>query len=121
VENRPSAVELVTAVADWLRADAMPALPGAVGFQARVAANALGIVARELEAGSGHFADDRAAVEELVGAQGSDRELLAALSARIRSGELDEQEADVLAALRPLARHKLEIDNPRHLTTRTQA
>lgn len=116
MENRPTAVELVTAVADWLRTDAMPALPGALGFQARVAANALGIVARELEAGPQHFAGDRAALAELAGdAADDDRELLAAVAARIRSGDLDERTGELLAALRPLARHKLAIDNPRHL------
>jgi hypothetical protein len=119
VENRPTAAELVIAVADWLRTDAMPALPGALGFQARVAANALGIVVRELEAGPGHFAADRASVAGLAEAEGTDRELLAALSARIRAGALDDRAGEVLEALRPLARHKLEIDNPKHLTTGT--
>ena len=43
--------ELVEAVRDFLEQKAMPELKGHTAFHARVAANALAIVARELEQG----------------------------------------------------------------------
>ena len=122
MENRPTAAELVTAVADWLRADAMPALTGAAAFQARVAANALGIVARELEAGPALFDDDRAALRSLLDDPPvGDADLLREVGARIRDGALDDRSAELLPALRSLARHKLSVDNPRHLSDQHRA
>lgn len=113
MENRPTAAELVEAVAHWVRTEALPAM----GYHARVAANALDIVHRELAAGPSYFDEDRAALRALLDgpAPDADRELLAAVSARIRSGGLDDRFAEVLAALRPLARRKLALDNPRYL------
>jgi aminoglycoside phosphotransferase (APT) family kinase protein len=47
--GRPTASELLEAVREYLIAGVLPATTGQVAFHARVAANALGIVARELE------------------------------------------------------------------------
>jgi hypothetical protein len=47
--DQPSALELVTAVREFIEKHAMPELQGRTAFHARVAANALAIVARELE------------------------------------------------------------------------
>ena len=49
--GRPTASELLEAVREFLTGQVMPATSGQVAFHARVAANALGIVARELELG----------------------------------------------------------------------
>ena len=49
--GRPTASELLDAVKAFLTDQVMPATGGQVAFHARVAANALGIVARELELG----------------------------------------------------------------------
>jgi aminoglycoside phosphotransferase (APT) family kinase protein len=49
--GRPTASELIEAVREFLVAEVMPATSGQLAFHARVAANALGIVARELELG----------------------------------------------------------------------
>ena len=46
--GRPTAAELVAAVADFLDNDVRPATDGQVNFHARVAANVLRIVEREL-------------------------------------------------------------------------
>jgi aminoglycoside phosphotransferase (APT) family kinase protein len=50
--GRPTASELLDAVREFLTGQVMPATTGQVAFHARVAANVLGIVARELEAGA---------------------------------------------------------------------
>jgi len=49
--GRPTAAELLEAVREFLSNDAMPALPSELAFRARVAANAVGIVERELALG----------------------------------------------------------------------
>ncbi|HUA42619.1 MAG TPA: phosphotransferase family protein [Streptosporangiaceae bacterium] len=49
--GRPTAGELLEAVREYLLGSVMPATSGQVAFHARVAANALAIVARELELG----------------------------------------------------------------------
>ena len=48
LSGRPTATELVAAVADFLDNDVRSACDGQVGFHARVAANVLRIVEREL-------------------------------------------------------------------------
>jgi Domain of unknown function (DUF6285) len=49
--GRPTASELLDAVRGFLTDQVMPATTGQLAFHARVAANVLGIVARELELG----------------------------------------------------------------------
>ncbi len=49
--GRPTASELLEAVREFLTGQVMPATSGQLAFHARVAANVLGIVARELELG----------------------------------------------------------------------
>ncbi|HEX7993772.1 MAG TPA: DUF6285 domain-containing protein, partial [Streptosporangiaceae bacterium] len=49
--GRPTASELLDAVRSYLTDQVMPATSGQVAFHARVAANVLAIVARELELG----------------------------------------------------------------------
>jgi aminoglycoside phosphotransferase (APT) family kinase protein len=59
--GRPTASELLAAVREYLLGSVLPATSGQLAFHARVAANALAIVARELELGeagaSGEAAD----------------------------------------------------------------
>jgi aminoglycoside phosphotransferase (APT) family kinase protein len=50
--GRPTASELLEAVREFLTGQVMPASTGQIAFHARVAANVLGIVARELELGA---------------------------------------------------------------------
>jgi Ser/Thr protein kinase RdoA (MazF antagonist) len=50
--GRPTASELLEAVREFLTGQVMPASTGQLAFHARVAANVLGIVARELELGA---------------------------------------------------------------------
>jgi Domain of unknown function (DUF6285) len=97
--GRPTAAELVAAVADFLDNDVRNATDGQVSFHARVAANVLRIVEREL-------LDDRAA-PNLLGYPDE-----TALAAAIRAGDLDDRAADVLPCLRALVRHRLVVAHP---------
>ena len=97
--GRPTAAELVAAVADFLDSDVRAATDGQVAFYARVAANVLRTVEREL-------LDDRAA-PDLLGYPDE-----AALAAAIRAGDLDGRAGEVLPCLRALVRHRLTIAHP---------
>jgi hypothetical protein len=97
--GRPTAAELVAAVADFLDSDVHQATDGQVSFHARVAANVLRTVERELT-------DDRAE-PGLLGY--ADEEQLAAA---IRAGDLDGSAGDVLPCLRELVRHRLVVAHP---------
>jgi len=60
--GRPTASELLEAVREYLLGSVMPATSGQVAFHARVAANVLAIVARELELGPAGGTGGRPAV-----------------------------------------------------------
>ena len=106
LHNRPTAAELVAAVAEFLESDVRDATTGAVNFHARVAANVLRTVERELESESGTAAE---AVEALRRIGFSDE---AAFAAAIRAGTLDDRAAEVIACLRDLVRHRLAVAHP---------
>jgi len=104
LNGRPTAAELVAAVAEFLEGDVRTNTTGSVNFHARVAANALRIVEREL-------LDERSAEpEEALHRLGySDEDSLAAA---IRAGELDGRAAEILPCLRALVGHRLAIAHP---------
>ncbi len=104
MSTRPTAAELVAAVADFLDTEVRAASDGQVGFHARVAANVLRIVERELR-------DETAeSVETALKNLGFDDE--AALARAIRDGALDERPDQVMSCLRLLVGHRLSIDHP---------
>jgi hypothetical protein len=104
LHGRPTAAELVAAVAEFLETDVRDATVGQVNFHARVAANALRIVERELlDAGE---PASRPALARL----GVDDE--AQLAAALRAGRLDDQLPDVLACLRTVVGHRLSVAHP---------
>jgi hypothetical protein len=102
--GRPLAAELVAVVAEFLETDVREATAGQVNFHARVAANALRIVERELLDES--ESDARAA---LAGLGFADEE---GLAAAIRAGELDGRAQDVIACLRTLVGRRLAVAHP---------
>jgi hypothetical protein len=95
--DRPTALELIEAVTEFLAEEVVPsATDHRQKFRTLVALNALGIAYRELQSGE----------EQLDG------EELAELARRIRAGEVDD------AALPQLKEHvaaKLRISNPGYL------
>ena len=102
--GRPTAAELVAAVADFLDEDVRGATEGQVNFHARVAANVLRTVERELlDESAGEVTD---ALAELGFADEPQ------LAAAIRAGELDGRAGEVLGCLRTLVRHRLSVNHP---------
>ncbi len=110
----PTTAELVTAVREFLEEHAMPNLEGRNAFHARVAANALAIVARQLELGPGAEEEERARLRALLGTEGSLDELNRELCRRIRSGDLALDEPGLIAHLRTTTLDKVAVDQPKY-------
>lgn len=98
----PSAAELVSAVRAFI-AEAEGALHGRLAFHAKVAANALAIVERDMAA------DAHADALAPFGGRG-------AVCAALRAGALDPEDPALLAAVEADAAARLAIDNPRYAT-----
>lgn len=107
-------LELVTAVRDFIEQRAMPELKGHTAFHARVAANALGVVARELETGGRAAAEETARLEQILGCDGTLETLNRELCRRIRGGEIDLDAPALRAHLERSTRDKLAIDQPQY-------
>jgi len=107
--DRPTTVELVEAVREFLEQEVMAATEGSVRFHARVAANVLAIVERELTEGPAQAAAHAERLARLGVA--SEEELAAA----IRAGALDDRRAEVRAAVWETVVDKVRVANPRHL------
>jgi aminoglycoside phosphotransferase (APT) family kinase protein len=105
--GRPTAAELVAAVAEFLEKDVRDATgpdsrladAGAVNFHARVAANVLRTVERER-------LDDSPA-PDLLGFPDE-----ATLAAAIRRGDLDDRGTELLSTLRDLVLYRLAVSHP---------
>lgn len=126
MNDAPEAETLLRAVERFLERDVVPALGGVARFHARVAANVVAMVARELETEDGHQAGEWARLGRLLGAEasplpetrGARREGLLrrneALVARIRAGEADAGpfRAQLLEHLRRTVDDKMEVSRP---------
>jgi aminoglycoside phosphotransferase (APT) family kinase protein len=107
--GRPTADELLGAVAHFLAADVQPGTAGRISFHARVAGNVLAAVRRELRLGPAADARHRARLSALDCADDD------ALSAAIADGRLDDRRDEVADAVRAAVRDRLRVANPRHL------
>ena len=110
--DQPSMRELVDAVREFLETKAMPELKGHTAFHARVAANALAIVARELEHGGKSAEDETARLAALLGHDGTLEELNRELCRRIRGGDMGLDTPGLAEHLAVTTREKVAIDQP---------
>jgi hypothetical protein len=96
--DRPTALELIEAVTEFLSSEVLPAASDhRLKFRTLVALNALGIATRELTASNTLLlADDE----------------VAALARRIRAGDVP---ADALPLLKAHVAEKLRVSNPAYL------
>lgn len=107
--DRPTAVELVEAVGEWIRRSQIDGEIEPNRFHARVAANMLVIVERELALGAAQARAHTARLEQLGVADDAE------LAAAIRSGELDHRADEVRELVWASVRDKLAVANPRYL------
>lgn len=109
--THPRTEELVQSVALWID-QIRPGLDPRNAFLARVAANALATVGRELTQGPAAESEAVRRMGEVLGKAGEYAELNAELCSRIRSGELTVETPGLLLALQVMARDQIAIDQP---------
>jgi hypothetical protein len=124
MQDRPTAMELVAAVRDFLKQEVLPKLSDSrLRFRTRVAANALAMVEREIREGPAFARQEAERLRELLRAppflrdecEECARVFRVELAHRIRSGAADEgawREA-VMEATRSSVREKLLVSNPK--------
>jgi len=108
----PSAAQLTEAVREWLENQVMPDVSGAMQFHARVAANVLAMVEREIELGPAQHERHAAGLRELGCADDAE------LARRIREGGFDDGgivRCDVEAFVFESVVDKLRVANPKYL------
>jgi hypothetical protein len=127
MHDRPTADELLAALESWLTDQLMPSVQGANQYNARVAANVVRTVRRELQNDERQIDQEWRGLDHIFGSQEPAatifarkealRERNADLSDRIRNGEADAGRIRdlVLAHLRDVVHAKLEASNPRWL------
>ena len=109
--THPKTEELAEAVAAWID-QIRPSLDPRNAFLARVAANAMATIGRELTQGAAAEAAAVGAMADVLGRTGGYDELNAELCAGIRAGELTVETPGLLPALRIMATDQLAIDQP---------
>ena len=129
MNDRPTGVELLRAVERFLEQEVVPRLDGPRRYHARVAANLVAIVAKEIETEEAQLQSEwerlgalldlreerpalRGALREAV------RERTQALAARIRRGDADRGawRDDLIAHLRRTIADKLAVSKPPRVT-----
>tara|TARA_R110002110_G_scaffold59726_22_gene168782 strand:- start:5749 stop:6132 length:384 start_codon:yes stop_codon:yes gene_type:complete len=114
MQDQPTAEELVEAVADFIRTHAIPQLQGHAAFHARVAANALDIVKRELGIAPAANADELDRLKSLLHKDGGLEDMNRDLCARLESGELTLATPGLADHLWETTLTKLAIDQPNY-------
>lgn len=109
--THPRTEELAQAVAAWID-QIRPGLDPRNAFLARVAANAMATIGREIRQGPAAEAAAIAAMAGVLGRAGTYDDLTAELCAQIRSGNVSVETPGLLPALRVMADDQLAIDQP---------
>ena len=120
MQDPPTVPELLDATAAFLREVAVPQLSGHAAFHARVAANALDVVKRELELRPAAERDEHTRLTALLHTDGALQELNALLSRRIATGELTLQTPGLAAHLWATTLAKVAIDQPTYASYRRE-
>ena len=120
MQDEPTPIELIKAVADFLRTDIAPQLSGHDAFNLRVSINALDLVTRQLALEQGGNAAESARLSRLLGMQGTLGELNRMLADRIARGELDLQTRGLAEHLWKTTMDKLAVDQPNYASYRRE-
>ncbi|MDO8979695.1 MAG: DUF6285 domain-containing protein [Afipia sp.] len=120
MQDQPTPVELINAVAEFLRADVAPQLSGHAAFKLRVGLNALDLVVRQLTHEASGDAAEAERLSKLLGASGSLEDLNRMLSARIASGEMGFQTSGLTEHVWQTTMDKLAIDQPNYASYRRE-
>jgi DNA-binding MltR family transcriptional regulator len=120
MQDRPTPAEVIGAVAAFLKTTVAAQTAGATSFQARVAANALEMMKRELDLAPGEDAAEHARLKALLGTDGPLFDLNVELSRRIAAGEIDAATPALIDHLWATTMAKLAVDQPTYASYRAE-
>jgi hypothetical protein len=109
LHGRPTAAELLDAARSFLSDTVLGATSGQVSFHARVTANVLGIVERQLLLGPAQEERFRSGLADLGVASAAE------LCDAIRGGGFDDRQSQLWRFLAVSVRDRLAVANPKHL------
>jgi hypothetical protein len=112
MQDQPAPGEIIAAVARFLKDVVVPETSGRTAFNARVAANALEMTARQLDLAPAAEAAELASLGDLLGRAGDLASLNGELSRRLAAGELDLGSPGVADHLWSVTLAKLAVDQP---------
>jgi hypothetical protein len=118
--THPRTEELAESVRLWID-EIRPTLDPRNAFLARVAANAMATIYRELTQGPAAEAAAVDGMARVLGHDGDFADLNAELCERIRTGELTIETPGLLAVLQVIARDQIAIDQPSYRPEGTPA
>lgn len=116
--DQPNPDEVLEVVAQMLREQFAPQLPGSAAFHARVAANAIDLVRRQIAAGERLEQASLARLRALLGRDGDADALERELCERIRDRSLDASTPGLLDHLMASTLAKMSIDQPAYASYR---
>ena len=120
MQDEPTPTELIKAVADFLRNEITPEIRRHNAFKLRVGINALDLVTRQLALQQGGDAAEAVRLKQLLGADGSLKELNRALSDKTAKGEVDLQTPGLSEHLWQTTMDKLAVDQPNYAAYRRE-
>lgn len=112
--DMPRAGELVTSVRDFLREEVMAATQGRTQFLARVAANSLDIVLREMDLGARQKAEELERLRAFYGTDDDLETLRWRLVNKLRDGSQSLEDEALKAHLRQTVVNQIAIDQPKY-------
>ena len=114
MQDEPTPIELIKAVAEFLRNEIAPAIKGHNAFKLRVGINALDLVTRQLALAQQSDAAEAARLKQLLGMDGALIDLNRALSEKIAAGEIDLRTPGLADHLWQTTMDKLAVDQPNY-------
>ena len=118
--DAPHGADMLDAVARLLRDTLIPQLPADTVFQARVAANAIDLVAREMRLGGTAQTDATTRLKALLTLDASLPELEAELASRIHEGQVGADTPGLMDHLWATTLAKMAIDQPSYASYRRE-
>jgi hypothetical protein len=119
--SHPGVAQLLQAVREWIIDERASRSDGPSGHSARIAANLLDIIAREIELGASLRNSERRRLVAFLGYDADLGALTGDLCAKLAAGAIDASDPRLLNHLRLTALGKLAIDNPRYWSYRRAA
>ncbi len=114
MQYRPTAEELLSAIAELLEDELLPALPEALKHKCRVAANLARILEREERLGAEADACEHDRLVRVLGSDGDVATLSAGLADRLRTDDDPDFQYRAWESLVAVARDDLAIAKPGH-------